>query len=257
MQTVTFRNLQLWQFDILAQEKNINHFVTGRNSNPEGSEFTLSLSSTPDKELVRNNRALLAEAMGVKASDLFLPSQIHKTRIVNVTCSTVKEELIDTDALITNEKGICVAVMSADCVPILLYDKKNQAVGAVHSGWRGTVARILEKTLEQMKDTFGTEGKDLIAGIGPSVSQESYEVGEEVVNEVKNAFGHESGLMIAQPANKAKLDLWKANKLQLTSFGVPENQIEISDLCTVINNEHFFSARKGDAGRFAAGILLR
>lgn len=257
MQIVKFRNLQLWQFDNLAKENSINHFVTGRNSNPDGSEFTLSLSSTPDKDLVRSNRVLLAEAMGVNASELYLPSQIHKTRIVNITTNTPREELIDTDALITNEKGICIAVMSADCVPILLYDKKNHAAGAVHSGWRGTVAHILEKTLQQMKETYGTEGKNLVAGIGPSVSQASYEVGEEVVNEVKNAFGHDSGLMIAQPDNKAKLDLWKANKLQLTSFGVPENQIEISDLCTVIHNQHFFSARKGDAGRFAAGILLR
>jgi len=137
-----------------------------------------------------------------------------------------------------------------------LYDKKNKAIAAVHSGWRGTVARILEKTLLEMKYVFGTKGEDLIAGIGPSVSQESYEVGEEVVNEVHQAFGKDSGLMIAQPDNKAKLDLWHANRLQLLMFGVPSSQIEISDLCTVKNNHHFFSARKGDSGRFAAGIML-
>lgn len=257
MQTVKFPKLQLWQFDNLASEQQLNHFVTGRRSNPEGSEFTLSLSSTPDKELIHANRTLLAEAMGIKSHELFFPSQIHKTGIVRVTRSTPKEELTDTDALITAEKGICIAVMSADCVPILLYDKKNNAVGAVHSGWRGTVARILEKTLQEMKRNFGTNGRDIVAGIGPSVSQESYEVGEEVVQEVKSAFGHDSGLMIAQPANKAKLDLWKANKLQLLEFGVPDSQIEISDLCTVIHNQHFFSARKGDAGRFAAGIMIK
>jgi YfiH family protein len=164
---------------------------------------------------------------------------------------------METDALITSERGICIAVMSADCVPVLLYDKKNQAIAAVHSGWRGTVARILEKTLAEMKRTFGTEGKDLVAGIGPSVSQESYEVGEEVVSEVTNAFGSDSSLMILKPNNKAQLDLWKANKLQLLAFGVNENSIEISDLCTVKNNNYFFSARKGDSGRFAAGIVLK
>jgi YfiH family protein len=185
-----------------------------------------------------------------------MPRQVHKTRIVNVTRSTQKDELIDTDALITGEKGICIAVMSADCVPVLLYDRKNHVAAAVHSGWRGTVAKILTKTLHKMNSMFGSEGEDIIAGIGPSVSQDSYEVGEEVVQEVHQAFGQENELTAAQPNNKAKLDLWRANEIQLREFGVPATQIEISDLCTVKNNEHFFSARKGDSGRFAAGIVL-
>lgn len=257
MQKVIVNGLALWQFDTLIKEPEINHFVTGRNSSASGKEFTLSFSSSPDKELIRNNRHLLASAMEISDNRLFLPSQVHKTRIVRVTQHTEKEELMDTDALITNEKGICVAVMSADCVPILLYDKKNKAVAAVHSGWRGTVARILEKTLHEMNALFGTKGDNIIAGIGPSVSQESYEVGEEVVSEVSKAFGRESGLLIAQPENKAKLDLWKANALQLKEFGVKPEAIEISDLCTVKNNSYFFSARQGDSGRFAAGIMLR
>jgi YfiH family protein len=256
MQKAAINGLNLWQFENLKKESAIRHFVTDRYSGLHGKEFTLSFSSTPDKELVKDNRNLLAAAMGIPDKRLFLPSQVHKTRIVQVSRETQKEELMETDALITNEKGICVAVMSADCVPILLYDKKNKAVGAVHSGWRGTVARILEKTLLEMHTRFGTKGEDLVAGIGPSVSQESYEVGEEVVSEVSRAFGKESGLMIPQAGNKAKLDLWKANATQLLEFGVNQNAIEISDLCTVINNTHFFSARKGDSGRFAAGILL-
>jgi polyphenol oxidase len=257
MRRILVDDLHLWKFDGLSKEKGIDHFVTERQSNKNGQEFTLSYSSSPDKELIRKNRHKLAIAMGVDESRLVLPSQVHKTRIVNVTAKTTKEDVMETDALITSERGICIAVMSADCVPILLYDKKNQAIAAVHSGWRGTVARILEKTLKTMNKEFGTKGSDLIAGIGPSVCQESYEVGEEVVNEVTNAFGSESALMILKPNNKAQLDLWKANKLQLLEFGVNENSIEISDLCTVKNNNYFFSARKGDSGRFAAGIVLK
>lgn len=249
--------LHLWKFNNLSNEKGIDHFVTERQSYENGNEFTLSYSSSPDKELIRRNRHKLAVAMGVDESRLVLPSQVHKTRIVNVTTNTTKEDVMETDALITSERGICIAVMSADCVPILLYDKKNQAIAAVHSGWRGTVARILEKTLQTMNNQFGTKGSDLIAGIGPSVCQESYEVGEEVVNEVTSAFGRESELMILKPNNKAQLDLWKANKIQLLDFGVNEDAIELSDLCTVKNNNHFFSARKGDSGRFAAGIVLK
>jgi YfiH family protein len=187
---------------------------------------------------------------------LFFPSQVHKTRIVQVAEDTPVEALMETDALITNKRGIGLAVMSADCVPIILYDRKNQAIGAIHSGWRGTVARILEKTLHEMQRVYGTQGADVIAGIGPSVCQDSYEVGEEVVQAVDHAFGKDQGLMIPQSEGKAKLDLWKANALQLLAFGVPATQIEVSNLCTVNNNNYFFSARRQDAGRFAAGIVL-
>lgn len=256
MKKLQIGNLALWQFEDLARESSIRHFVTDRDSNVGGNEFTLSFSSSPDKELIRHNRHLLAKAMGIDDTKLYFPSQVHKTRIVRVTSHTSKDELMETDALITNEPGICIAVMSADCVPVLLYDKKNKAVGAVHSGWRGTVARILEKTLHEMQATFGTKGEDLVAGIGPSVSQDSYEVGEEVVNEVTSAFSGASTLLIPQPNNKAKLDLWKANRVLLQEFGVHPSNIEISNLCTVKNNDNFFSARKGDAGRFAAGIML-
>jgi polyphenol oxidase len=249
-------HLHLWQFDNLSNESSIKHFVTDRTSYQNEKEFTLSYSSSPNREEIKNNRDQLATALGIPADRLYFPHQVHTTKIVNVTSKTSREELMDTDALITNQKGVGIAVMSADCVPILLYDKKNKAIAAVHSGWRGTVAHILEKTLHEMQTVFGTKGEDLIAGIGPSVSQDSYEVGEEVVNEVQKAFGNDSQLMIPQPQNKAKLDLWQANKLQLLNFGVPSLQIEISNLCTVKNNNNFFSARKGDSGRFAAGIVL-
>lgn len=256
MRKIQLGGLDLWQFENLEKETSINHFVSGRSSNRNGKEFTLSYSSSPHREEVQHNRRLLATAMGVDEAHLYFPSQVHKTRIVNVTRNTSKDELMETDALITSEKGICIAVMSADCVPILLYDTKNNVAGAVHSGWRGTVARILEKTLQEMKRRFGTEGKDLVAGIGPSVSQESYEVGEEVVSSVTEAFGKENRLMIPHAGNKARLDLWEANRILLREFGVDDSRIETSDLCTVKHNQHFFSARKGDAGRFAAGIVL-
>lgn len=248
--------LSLWQFENLSGEPAVKHFVTDRKPGKNGKEFTLSYSSSPDREEIRKNRRMLAGALAIQDDRLYLPSQVHKTQIVKVSHQTAKEELMETDALITGEKGTCIAVMSADCVTILLYDKKNHVAGAVHSGWRGTVARILEKTLQQMQMEFGSKGSDILAGIGPSVCQDSYEVGEEVVHSVHDAFGKESGLLIHQADNKAKLDLWKANTIQLREFGVQESAIEISDLCTVKNNDLFFSARKGDAGRFAAGIML-
>jgi polyphenol oxidase len=254
MERIKINNLHLWQFDNL-RGRGIHHFVTDRSSS-DGKEFTLSYSSNPDRNFVDSNRRELAEAMGVEPSQLFFPSQVHETRILHVRTDTPRTELMNTDALITGERGVCIAVMSADCVPILLYDQRNGVVAAVHSGWRGTVARILGKTLERLSEQFGSQGMDVIAGIGPSVSQDSYEVGEEVIYNVRKNFADSDSLLIERPQNKAMLNLWQANKIQLLEFGVPETQIEISDLCTVKNNKHFFSARKGDAGRFAAGIML-
>ena len=256
MKRISINNLHLWQFDGLASETSVKHFVTERNTTTDGREFTLSFSSSPNKDEIRENRHRLATAMGINEHDLRFPSQVHKTRIVHVTRQTPKEELMETDALITHQKGICISVMSADCVPILLFDKQNSVVAAVHSGWRGTVAKILELTLKEMTTVYNTKGEHVIAAIGPSVSQDSYEVGAEVIEAVVNVFGTKNDLMQPQPNQKAKLDLWKANKLQLLDFGVDPKRIEISDLCTVKNNTSFFSARKGDVGRFAAGIML-
>lgn len=270
--------LYLWQFESLEKEPEVRHFVSGRtvlakpgrpnpgktegpgdslNSTNTEHEFTLSYSSVPDREEVRLNRSKIASALEIPENRLYFPSQVHETRVANVNSSFSAEDLQDTDALITRERGVGIAVLAADCVPVLLYDKKNKAAGAVHSGWRGTVARILEKTLQEMRNSFGTRGEDLMACIGPSVCQDSYEVGGEVVSLFSEEYGAESGLMISLPDNRARLDLWKANKLQLLSFGVPEQQIETGGLCTIKNNQHFFSARKGDTGRFAAGIVLK
>lgn len=256
MKKVHHQGIDFWQFENLLGELQVKHYVTTRAIASSENEFTLSYSSSPDKTIIKNNRAVLASVFGVPEDCLYFPVQVHKAKIETVTNRTSDNDLADTDALITNEKNICLAVMSADCVPILLYDKKNNAIGAVHSGWRGTTARILEKTLYEMQQRFDTKGEDVIAGIGPSVSQDSYEVGEEVINEVTRVFGNEHKLMITKPNNKANLDLWLANRIQLLNFGVPEHQIETSDLCTVKNNSYFFSARKGDSGRFAAAIML-
>ena len=254
----THRNgINIWQFENLGSLKGIDHFVSDRVLADDSREFTLSFSSSPDRDEIRRNRSRLAGALDIPEDHLIFPSQVHKTRIVQVTHGISKQELMETDALITNEKGLCLAVMSADCVPILIYDEMNGAVAAIHSGWRGTVAKILEKTLQAMYERYGTKGKDIIAGIGPSVCQDSYEVGEEVVESVRGSFKNASELLVATSPGKAKLDLWKANKAQLLDFGVGEDRIEISDLCTVKNNRYFFSARKGDTGRFAAGIMLR
>jgi polyphenol oxidase len=248
-------NLKLWHFTILSVQKNINHFVSDRKSFDDD-DFNLSYSTSPDPNLVKLNRERVAKTMGVTFDQLYIPRQVHKDHVLKVDATTTADALEETDALITKDTNVCIAVMSADCVPILLYDKKNHVAGAVHSGWKGTVAHILTKTLQAMQHEFGTQGADVLAAIGPSVCQTSYEVGSEVIEAVRKSFSQSGALLQPLDNGKAKLDLWQANYVQLTDFDVRPENIEIANTCTVISNQHFFSARKGDSGRFAAGIRL-
>ncbi|CAN5290878.1 hypothetical protein BH23BAC1_BH23BAC1_43340 [soil metagenome] len=122
MQRVKNNGLNLWQFNLFKNVKEVKHFVTDRAASDGRKEFTLSYSSSPDKEELRSNRNLLASAVGVQNDSLYIPSQVHQSLIVQVSNSTSPEELLETDALITNEKGLCIAILVADCVPVLLFD---------------------------------------------------------------------------------------------------------------------------------------
>ncbi len=127
----------------------------------------------------------------------------------------------------------------------------------MHAGWRGTVSKILEKTVEAMKKEFGTNPSDLVAGIGPSISPEIYEVGQEVIDAAENAFGNITS-MVYRREGKTFFNLWEANKFQLISKELNPENIEVAGICTYQNADKFFSARKSKnkAGRFGAGIVI-
>ena len=157
----------------------------------------------------------------------------------------------------TCEKGVCIGVSTADCIPILLYDRKKGVVGAVHAGWRGTARRIAEKAVGRMKDEFGSRAEDIRAVVGPGISLESFEVGDEVYDE----FGREGFPMeeIARRyGEKWHIDLWKANTLQLEGEGVRSENIEVAGICTYKNYDRFFSARRLsiNSGRILTGIMM-
>ena len=163
------------------------------------------------------------------------------------------------DALITNLPDYCLAVSTADCVPILLYDKKQKVVAAIHAGWRGTVLDIVTLTLEKMRLLYATQGDDVIACIGPSISKEAFEVGYEVYQEFMQAgFPMKHIASFKVNTQKYHIDLWEANKQKLLAFGIPVSQIQISGICTYQNHHDFFSARRlGIAsGRILSGIML-
>ncbi len=212
--------------------------------------LNLGKSTDDDPANVAENRRRFCAALGFSPARLAWSKQIHADQIRLVAAPGGAEGF---DALVTNRPGILLAVSTADCTPILIYDLKNTALGAVHSGWPGTAARLVEKTLQRMAAEFGTKGADCFAYIGTCIDECSFEVGEEVAVKFDSAFKRfDAG------RGKFFVDLKKANAAQLLAFGIPENQIEVSPYSTVLNNEDYFSHRKekGATGRMLEAIGL-
>lgn len=256
------------QFEVLkAFYSSIQHFVTTRNQSlPPSTQnyFTIGLNGPVENGIVLSNRKQLAEQFGFSPNSYVFASQVHG-KVVAV----VKEEdkgkgaferssyLCDVDAMVTNRKGICLVTQAADCVPILFFDPVKKAIGAAHAGWKGTVAKIPTEVIKAFATEFGSKPSDIVVGIGPSIGPCCYEVGEEVVLMVKDAFNTTDGLILEnEKFDKPVFDLWEANRRTLVEAGVKPNNIEIASLCTKCHNKFFFSARAGDKGRFGAAIMI-
>ncbi|MFN3402800.1 MAG: peptidoglycan editing factor PgeF [Cytophagaceae bacterium] len=244
--------LKLYQFDILSDKNTISHFVSCRNS--YGQDFNLSYKTGIQSEVI-NNRSLIAKALNIPVIDLIIPDQVHSAN-VGIVDEAIKE-FKETDALITNQTGKCIAVLSADCVPVLLYDSKTKSIGAVHAGWRGTVGRIVEKTIMKMQQQYGSSPEDIYVCIGPSICKKNYEVGGELIEIINQQFT-QIDLFLERSGESYYLDLWKLNYLQAINGGIKPYNIEIAGICTFDHNNQFYSARKSgiSTGRFAAGIIL-
>ena len=183
------------------------------------------------------------------------PHQVHGSVIKEVTDPfTTREELEGVDALITDVPGVAISVRTADCIPVLLYDPVHRAVAAVHDGWRGTVQRLSQKVIAEMYQRYGTNPAELKAVIGPGIGLESFQVGQEVVDAFASAvFPMEQILKDCGPkvstsdnpmAGGLHIDLWKANQWLLEEVGVQASNIQVTGICTYINNDRFYSARR-------------
>ena len=216
-----------------------------------------------NEEDIRKNREALCETLGISDDRLVMPHQVHLTKVATIDeqllslNSTERQEALEGfDALMTNLRGVCIGVSTADCIPILLYDVEKQAVSAIHAGWRGTVGRIVEKAVEAMREAYGTQPQHLVAQIGPGIHMDSFEVGDEVYA----AFG-QAGFDMAKISckkQKSHIDLPMCNFLQLTAAGVPANQISVSQICTFKQHDTYFSARRLgiNSGRIYTAIML-
>lgn len=188
----------------------------------------------------------LAEFLAVPPVNIYMPIQKHTDKIMVLDYDRVPKVA---DAVITGNRGIFIGVQVADCVPVLLFDKKKQVVGAVHAGWRGTAASILKKTIEMMSQRFFSSPPDIGIAIGPSIRGCCYEVGDEVIEPVVRASGE--GDYYRTNGGKYCLDLASANRQQAVSCGVSPEQIWLTDECTYCRPEKYYSYRfaKGPTGR--------
>jgi len=203
---------------------------------------------------IAENLRALATLIGVAEAAIVMPHQTHGKKVFRVDVPPT-ETIEGVDAVMTDVKGLCVGVSTADCIPILLYDAQHHAVGAVHAGWRGTVQRIVQETVQAMQDAYGSQASQMKAVIGPGISLEHFEVGDEVYEQFAEAQFDMS--RIAKRYEKWHIDLPQCNRLQLEEMGVLD--IELSGICTYAQCEKYFSARRlGIAsGRIYTGIVLK
>ena len=270
----------------LAPFKQLPWLVHGFSTRPSGSStlpsgervLNLGFAEWDSRENVLKNRATFQSAIGASNSNLVPLKQFHSSVVRFFQAPS--EAPYKGDASITAAPGLLLAIQTADCVPILLVDPKNHAVAAVHAGWRGTLARIAEKTVGEMRMHFGSKPSDILAALGPAIGGCCYEVGTELVTEFTSQFadseqyfdelrtGEEPNPLQwlnmmppghQPPPKSVHLDVGKANRYQLLAAGLRDTNIFASNLCTACHSDLFFSYRKEGAssGRLLAAVGVR
>ena len=213
------------------------------------SSLNLSPKWFEDAGAVQKNYRLLAEHAGYDAERLYIARQVHSHRGVRVHRQPVDEvRQLEADFLVTGERGVTIAVITADCVPVLLADE-------VHAGWRGLVAGVIKEAVAALQGGLGADPARLVAAIGPSIGACCFEVGPEVVEQFETAFPGAAGLVV-HPGNhgegegraKPHVDLWRAARLALEQAGISADRIEDPPACTMCEPDRFYSFRR-DGGR--------
>ena len=248
-------------------------------------ELNLGLTTADEQAIVRENRRLFVEALtGDGETPLVTLKQFHSNLVVRVGREdALRKTPRKADGAITDEPGVLLAVQTADCLPVLVADRKRHVVAAFHAGWRGTVKRIVELGVGRMRTEFGSRPEDLTAAIGPGAGACCYAVGEEVLTEFESQFryGRElfrevydsdpvrtkyPMLFLTQRAPghspigpSLHVDLVEANRRQLLDAGLKPGAIKTTGGCTMCQRELFFSHRgqRGHAGRMMSGIGIR
>lgn len=223
--------------------------------------FNMAFNGHDNQEEILKNRIVFGEAIGIGAREIVTVKQIHgeqvitlKERNINIDCIRSKEG----DAIITNLRGLPIAVLTADCLPILLIDLYRRAIAVVHAGRIGTYLRIVRKTAKEMKNTFDILSKDLLIGIGPGIGGCCYELDERGIQSFREETSYYDDFIDRRGKNRYLLDLAGANERQLLELGVLSKNIFSTRLCTACDTENFFSHRavRGEDKRMMGLIML-
>ncbi|MCD8336937.1 MAG: peptidoglycan editing factor PgeF [Lachnospiraceae bacterium] len=243
----------------------------GGVSERELGEMNLSFTRGDKPERVEENFHRIASAIGFPYERMVFSYQTHTTNVREVTekdCGKGylrERDYKDVDGLVTNVPDVVLTTFYADCVPLFFVDPVRKAVGLSHSGWRGTVNDIAGATVRKMKELYGTEPSDLIAAIGPSICQDCYEVGEDVIRQVRDGFSEILWPLLytdkgfSGTENKYQLNLWECCRQNMLRAGLLLENITVTDLCTCCNPEVFFSHRAshGKRGNLAGFLALK
>lgn len=243
-------------FKNLSSHKNCTHLVTQKDLT-EPYSFSLALHTQENSKEILQNRSYFKEQY--PHLSFIVAKQTHSDNIHIIKenkergWNEAEDAIENCDALITNQKNIMLNILTADCVPILLFDPIQQVVGAVHAGWKGTKEQIVLKTIQKMQNEFNSNPQDIMAGVAPSIGRCCYEVEWNVAKyfeHIDHAY--------TQKKEKYMLDLPYINKLQLLKAGLNIEHIEMSHVCTACKVEDYFSYRKegGCSGRFMSMIAL-
>ena len=263
------RGIKYYQIESFNKTGLVDHcFSTriGGVSTRSYDSLNLGLHVNDDKQKVIKNRKKLMHLFSSKVDDLIAGEQVHGTNIRVVGQQDCGQGAVDyqtslseTDALITVEQGIILSSYYADCTPLFFLAPSIPAVGLAHAGWKGTVNKIGQKTALQMKENWGVDLTKLLVGIGPHIGSCCYQIGQDVVKKVATAFDDWRSLLETGRSKQWKLDLAKANRIQLEKIGIKTGNITISNLCTSCRDDYFYSYRRDDGrtGRMASIIKIR
>ena len=254
-------NIEYIQFRRLLEYPNLVHAFTLKKY---GIDFGSNANFEKRKTKYINNYKTLAEILGINYKKIFRPLQTHTDVIKNVEEKDLtenfefKEEFKDVDGVITKQKGLYLSLLYADCTPIIFYDPVKNIVANTHSGWKGTLQKIAQKTVKKMKEEYGCNSKDIICCIGPCIRKCHFQVENDVKDLFYKEFEYTKRIneiiqkdMIIDGKQKYKIDTTLINKIILEEEGILKENIIDSEICTVCNGDliHSFRVDKEKSGR--------
>lgn len=258
MQRVEHEGMVYYRFEAWPDLKHGVFTRRGGSSPAPWASLNLGGNVGDSAAAVRENHERMYAAAGVNGARACTVWQVHGVDTLIVSGPVRgRRWLAQADAIVTDRPDTPLTMRFADCTPILFHDPIKGVIGMAHAGWRGTVRGMAARTVETMRQAYGSRPDDIQAAIGPSIGPDRYQVGEEVVEAVQAYFGTTDDLIRRDPADgTAYLDLWEANRLDLKHAGV--EQVEVARICTARHTDEFFShrAEKGRTGRFGAVLSL-